>query len=259
MTFSPEINPLSTDPQPATVLGVQVHLLSDYLSWLKTRWQEKKGTHVVTLNTEMVMLARKNPQLASAIAQADLVIPDGAGVVLSLRLQGKKQQRCPGIELAASLIARIAQDRIERDIFFYGGVPGRAAAAAQMWRHQFPHLRIQSQHGYLSALEQTELCEKLSQHQPSLILVGLGVPRQELWIAQNRHLCPEATWIGVGGAFDIWGGAKTRAPAWFCDHNLEWLYRFYQEPSRWRRMLVLPLFAWASLTTRNRDYDHPPT
>lgn len=252
MTFSSQSNRLLR-PETATVLGVRVHLLEDYLSWLKTRWQQGEGTHVVTLNSEMVMLAKKHPELASAIAQANLVIPDGAGVVWSLRLQGKQQTRCPGIELAAKLISNIAQGIIYGDIFFYGGVPGRAEAAAQQWRDQYPNLPISTEHGYLSPEEQTTLRETLLQKQPRLILVGLGVPRQELWIAQNRHLCPKAIWIGIGGAFDIWGGAKTRAPAWFCEHNLEWLYRLYQEPSRWRRMLVLPLFAWQTLIHHNRS------
>lgn len=252
MTFSGEINSVSMTPKTATVLGIQVHLLSDYVRWLQTCWHLGQGVHVVTLNAEMVMLARKNRELASAIEQAELVIPDGAGVVLSLRLQGKQQERCPGIELAGYLIKSIAEKKTEREIFFYGGVPNRAEAAAQQWRDQYPNLSITTQHGYLSPEEQMQLCQQLSEQQPRLILVGLGVPRQELWIAKNRHLCPQAIWIGVGGAFDIWGGAKQRAPTWFCEHNLEWLYRLYQEPSRWRRMLVLPQFAWASLITRNR-------
>ncbi|AFZ45804.1 N-acetylmannosaminyltransferase [Halothece sp. PCC 7418] len=252
MSFSSPSHPLSTQPESAKVLGIPVHLLSDYLSWLEDRWQQGKGTHVVTLNAEMVMLARKNRKLAGAIAQADLIIPDGAGVVLSLSLQGKKQQRFPGIELAGALLKRIAQEKHSGTVFFYGGVPGRAEASAQFWQQQHPELTIHSQHGYLSEQETVNLTETLRQKQPQLILVGLGVPRQELWIAQHRHLCPQAIWIGVGGAFDIWGGAKSRAPAWFRNNNLEWLYRFYQEPSRWRRMLVLPLFAWAALIHRDR-------
>lgn len=237
--------------QIETVLGVQVHLLDDYLAWLERCYKEGTGTHVVTLNAEMVMLARKNPQLASAIAQADLVIPDGAGVVLALRLQGKKQQRYAGIELGADLMANLAKNGAAGEIFFYGGERDRAATAAQNWRDQYPQLSIHTQHGYLSAAEETELCEELQAKQPHLILVGLGVPRQEIWIAQHRHLCPHSIWIGIGGAFDIWAGAKPRAPQWFCQHNLEWLYRLYQEPSRWQRMLVLPQFAWTVLTKGN--------
>lgn len=252
MSFSSPRHSISATPEPDYVLGVPVHRLSDYLSWLEARWQQGTGAHVVTLNAEMVMLARKNRELACAIAQADLIIPDGAGVVLSLSLQGKKQQRFPGIELAGALLERMAQATSPGKIFFYGSLPRRAEEAARFWQQQYPELTVQAQHGYLSEAEAALLREQLSQQQPDLILVGLGVPRQELWIAQHRHLCPQAIWIGVGGAFDIWGGAKARAPAWFRNNNLEWLYRLYQEPSRWQRMLVLPLFAWAALTHRDR-------
>jgi N-acetylglucosaminyldiphosphoundecaprenol N-acetyl-beta-D-mannosaminyltransferase len=89
--------------------------------------------------------------------------------------------------------------------------------------------------------------DTLKDLQPRVIFVGLGVPRQELWIAQNRHLCPDSIWIGVGGSFDIWAGTKQRAPAWFCNNHLEWLYRLYQEPWRWRRMMALPQFAVKAL------------
>jgi len=252
MSFASASNDSLPRPESADILGFPVHLLSDYLSWIQTRWQHGQGAHIITLNPEMVMLAEQQPALASAIAQADLVIPDGIGVILSLRLQGKKQQRCPGIELAASLIKGTAQGITEGPIFFYGGVPGRAETAAQSWQQQYPQLSIDTQHGYLSPSEQTELSQQLREQQPRLILVGLGVPRQELWIARNRHLCPNAIWMGVGGTFDIWAGAKPRAPQWCRHYHLEWLYRLYQEPSRWRRMLLLPTFAWQTLLHRYR-------
>ena len=92
--------------------------------------------------------------------------------------------------------------------------------------------------------------QTLTQLQPQVIFVGLGVPRQELWIAEHRHLCPHSIWVGVGGSFDIWSGGKTRAPRWLANNNLEWLYRLYQEPWRWQRMLALPEFAFKSLIYR---------
>jgi N-acetylglucosaminyldiphosphoundecaprenol N-acetyl-beta-D-mannosaminyltransferase len=136
-------------------------------------------------------------------------------------------------------------------VFFYGGAPGVAATAAEFWLSQLPKLHIAGTHsGYHSPEEEEKLRQTLSQLQPQVIFVGLGVPRQELWIAQNRHLCPQAIWIGVGGSFDIWSGTKSRAPAWLGDNNLEWLYRLYQEPWRWRRMLALPEFAWKAVVYR---------
>jgi N-acetylglucosaminyldiphosphoundecaprenol N-acetyl-beta-D-mannosaminyltransferase len=238
-------------PEQFPVLGLPVHLLDDYVHWLAARLHQKLGSHVVTMNAEMVIQAEHDATLAGIIRKAELVIPDGAGVVLYLRLQGKRQRRCPGIELAESLLQQAGKMGESCPIFFYGGAPGVTEQAAKMWQQQLPELAIAGfQHGYLSPEAEQELKDSLKQKQPRLIFVGLGVPRQEFWIAQNRHLCPEATWIGVGGSFDIWAGVKSRAPRWLGDNHLEWLYRLYQEPWRWRRMRALPQFALKAITVR---------
>ncbi|MEC8095787.1 MAG: WecB/TagA/CpsF family glycosyltransferase, partial [Cyanobacteriota bacterium] len=90
---------------------------------------------------------------------------------------------------------------------------------------------------------------ELQQRKPDLVLVALGVPRQETW---SEQMCvgQQGLWMGVGGSFDVWAGIKRRAPAWMCRLQIEWLYRLIQEPSRWRRMLLLPAFAWAVLQDR---------
>ena len=232
-----------------SVLGLPIHVATDYPGYLLERLQQRMGTHVVTLNAEMTMQAERNETLATIIKAADLVIPDGAGIVLYLRLLLKQDvRRIPGIELAEALLHEIGQNSPDSTVFFYGGKPGTAAAAAQFWQGQIPNLNIVGTHsGYHSPEEEILLHSTLAKMQPQVIYVGLGVPRQELWIEQNRHLCPQATWVGVGGSFDIWSGAKTRAPAWLGDNNLEWLYRLYQEPWRWRRMLALPKFAFKAL------------
>ncbi|MCS7292621.1 MAG: WecB/TagA/CpsF family glycosyltransferase, partial [Gloeomargarita sp. SKYBB_i_bin120] len=102
-------------------------------------------------------------------------------------------------------------------------------------------------HGYFTPAEENALVDEITQKQPRLILVALGVPRQELWIYQHRRCCPQAVWVGVGGSFDIWAGVKKRAPRWVRRLYLEWAFRLYQEPWRWRRMLALPQFAWRVL------------
>ena len=233
------------------ILGIPVHLFGNYSSWLVSRLHQKRGSHVVTLNSEMVMQAEKNPALASIIEQAELVIPDGSGVILYLQIHGKQQKRCPGIELAESLLLHSGEDGKSYSIFLYGAQPGVAQKAAEVWQERVPSLAIAgTQHGYLKPEEEPEFLQTLKNLQPNIILVGLGVPRQELWIAQNRHLCPDAIWIGVGGSLDIWAGIKSRAPALLRENNLEWLYRLYQEPWRWKRMAVLPQFALRSVTHR---------
>lgn len=233
------------------VLGLPVDCMDDYLNYLLSRLEQGLGAHVVTLNAEMAMLAEQEVKLAQIIQQAELVVPDGAGIILYLRFKGKAQKRCPGIELAESLLREAANLGNNDSIFFYGGKPGVAMAAAASWQEKIGGLRMASQHGYLNPQEQKELVQTLKELQPRVIFVGLGVPRQEFWIAENRHICPHAIWIGVGGCFDIWAGVKKRAPAWFCDNHLEWLYRLYQEPWRWRRMLALPKFALKAVMAKS--------
>jgi len=239
-------------PQVFSVLGLPVHVMTNYSDWLLECLEKAQGVHVVTLNSEMSIQAERNQLLGDIIKNADLVIPDGSGVVLYLQLLlGEQVQRCPGIELAEQLLQKIGIEKTPSQVFFYGGAPGVAITAAESCKQQLPRLSIAGTHsGYHSPEEEEQLKQTLAKLQPELILVGLGVPRQELWIAKNRHLCPQSIWMGVGGSFDIWSGKKTRAPAWLANNNLEWLYRLYQEPWRWQRMLALPEFVVKSFAYR---------
>jgi N-acetylglucosaminyldiphosphoundecaprenol N-acetyl-beta-D-mannosaminyltransferase len=229
-----------------SVMGLPVHIGENYADWLLLRHRQGIGSLVITLNAEMAMQADRNPDLKRVIQQTDLVIPDGAGVVLYFRLKGHRIQRCPGIELAEAVLQALSP---EDSVFFYGAAPGVAEAAAHYWQQRSPQLKIAGiQHGFVTPEEQPAFQARLQAAQPTVILLALGVPRQELWMRDHQHLCPNAIWIGVGGSFDIWAGNKTRAPEWFCNNHLEWLYRLYQEPWRWRRMLALPKFAFRALT-----------
>ncbi|MGB7088204.1 MAG: WecB/TagA/CpsF family glycosyltransferase [Phormidesmis sp.] len=226
-------------------MGLPVHTSEDYVGWLRDRLAHQQSTHVVTLNAEMCMQAQTNQPLRHFIKDADLVVPDGSGIELYFRLvKGRSLQRYPGIELSADLLQRLDS---RYKVAFYGGKPAVVEAAADYWRQRSPQLNLAIvQHGYAKGIELNSFIHQLKEAQPGLIFVGLGVPRQEFWIAEHRHLCPNAVWIGVGGSYDIWSGTKERAPRWMCNAHLEWLYRLYQEPWRWRRMLALPHFAWAS-------------
>jgi N-acetylglucosaminyldiphosphoundecaprenol N-acetyl-beta-D-mannosaminyltransferase len=233
------------------ILGQPVHLAPDYIQWLVNRLEQGIGTHVVTMNGEIIMQANQQPELAKIIQQADLVTPDGAGVIFALKLHGIQQIRCAGIELGEALLRLASMPEHNYPVFLYGGKPEIVDRAARNWQTKLPNLKIVGvQHGYINAAEQAELDRQIAATQPKIILVALGVPRQELWIRDRFHLCPEAIWVGVGGSFDVWSGTKKRAPVVFQKLNLEWLYRFAQEPTRWRRMLSLPHFAILALRER---------
>jgi N-acetylglucosaminyldiphosphoundecaprenol N-acetyl-beta-D-mannosaminyltransferase len=233
------------------LLGVNLHLtlpeahLQSYAAWIEARISQGLGAQVVTCNPEMIVQAQRDPAFAQVLQEAELVIPDGIGVVWALRRQGIRVQRVPGIELAEALISKAAARGWR--LALVGGKPEVNRAAIQHWQARFSSLAIWGHHGYFSPAEEENLLLALQAFQPQLVWVGLGSPRQELWIARWRALLPQAIWMGVGGSFDIWAGQKRRAPRWWRDHHLEWLYRLYQEPWRWRRMLALPRFAWQVL------------
>jgi N-acetylglucosaminyldiphosphoundecaprenol N-acetyl-beta-D-mannosaminyltransferase len=240
------------------ILGQPINLSTDYWGWLVDRLDQGISTHVITMNAEMVMQANENSELAKILQQADLIAADGAGITIALKLHGIQQQRYSGIDLGEALF-RLAADRgAACPVAMYGGKPEILTKTVAFWQRELPELSIVVQaNGYIPESAQQELIAQLQQQQPKIILVALGIPRQEVWIDQNRHICPQAIWVGVGGSFDVWSGTKKRAPKVLQDLNLEWLYRLAQEPTRWRRMLVLPQFMWLAMNERLQGKGHP--
>ncbi len=234
--------------QTASVLGFTVHCggMAAYLDWLEAQISQARGAQIVTFNPEMAMLARQDASFETLLKAADLRTPDGAGVVLALRLRGVAVQRCPGIELAEAILERAAYR-----VLIVGGKPEITAAVQQHWQMRSPQLELKVHHGYVQAEAEVVIANLLQTWQPQVVLVGMGSPRQEQWIASHQALCPAAVWMGIGGSVDIWSGVKQRAPRWLRAIHCEWLYRLYQEPWRWRRMLVLPQFAWLVLWSRS--------
>ncbi|MEB3266746.1 MAG: WecB/TagA/CpsF family glycosyltransferase [Cyanobacteriota bacterium] len=229
-----------TGPHRTHVLGLPVDVAPDLLAEA-IALHDRDGGQIVTINAEMTMAGLEDPALGAAIRAAELVIPDGAGVVWALARQGIQVARCPGIELARALLTHAA--RMGWRVALVGASPAVMAELCQRLRREMPDLQVVlAEHGYQSAEAWPALEQRLRDLRPDLVLAALGVPRQELWIqAQPRPL--GGLWMGVGGSFDVWSGAKKRAPGWMGALNVEWLYRLIQEPRRWRRMLALPAFA----------------
>lgn len=230
-----------SDGRRCTVLGVQVHACRNALA-KALDLHDQGGGQIVTLNAEMTMAARAQESLGAVIASAELVIPDGAGVVWALARQGVSVRRMPGIELAHGLLRYAAEHRWR--VALVGASPSVMERLTSRLAISMAGLDlILAVHGYQDLQGWPGVERRLRDLRPDLVLVALGVPRQELWIARVRQ-GSGGLWMGVGGSFDVWSGTKQRAPAWMARLNIEWLYRLAQEPSRWRRMLVLPRFAW---------------
>ena len=132
------------------VLDLPVHLSDNYENWIIHRLDQGLSTHIVTMNSEMVMMTKKNPDLTQIIQKADLVVPDGSGIILYLWRRGEKQKRVAGIELASSLVQKLGERGSNCPICFYGGAPGVSEKAAQAWQKKVPNINITYNHGYLS-------------------------------------------------------------------------------------------------------------
>ena len=244
----PHLTPLmastATEPLRTRVLGVPVSVCPDVFEAALALWQ-RSGGQIVTLNAEMTMAAKADPALGAAIAAAALVIPDGAGVVWALGRQGYRVRRSPGIELARDLLTHAASHGWR--VALVGASPVVMEQLTTRLRQELPGLKlVLHAHGYQPAEAWPGLEQQLLAARPDLVLAALGVPRQETWIQQLPGRSG-GLWMGVGGSFDVWAGVKKRAPAWMGALQIEWLYRLIQEPSRWRRMLSLPKFAWEVL------------
>lgn len=212
-----------------------------------------KPHHIVTLNAEMAYRALHDPEFRNIINRAGLVTPDGAGIVWAAHMLGSPvPERVAGIDLVQALAVRAAKEGWR--LFLYGGAPGVAEEAARRLKKRYPGLNILgTSHGYLSPKEEEELLQNLRKTPPDVLLVALGSPKQEYWIA--RHLAelgiPVA--IGVGGSLDVLAGRTKRAPRFMQRLGLEWLYRVMREPRRVKRILALPKFMIAVLAEARKE------
>ncbi len=207
----------------------------------------RRTRQVVTLNPEMVMAARRRPDLAAILARADLVTPDGVGVVWAARRLGRSLPgRVAGIDLVEALLAAGAEAGWR--FYFLGAAPGVAEEAARAAAERYPGLRVVgTHHGYFAASEAERVAREVSAAGADVLLVALGSPAQEEFIAPRREHLGAGVAIGVGGTLDVLAGRARRAPAWLRRVGLEWLYRIVRDPRRWGRALALPAFALAVL------------
>ena len=196
--------------------------------------------YAVTPNPEIVWMARRQPQLMEALNHADLVVPDGIGIVYAARILGKPlPSRVPGIELAAGLMQQMA--RTGGTVFLLGAKPGVAERAAEKLCEQYPGLAVVgTENGYF--LEDEPVIERINSCKPQLLFVCLGFPRQEIWMAEHRNQIEAGLMLGLGGSLDVFAGDVKRAPESWRRLNLEWFYRLVHQPSRIGRMLKLPFF-----------------
>jgi N-acetylglucosaminyldiphosphoundecaprenol N-acetyl-beta-D-mannosaminyltransferase len=203
---------------------------------------------IVTINPEMIETARKNPDFSALLGDAELVVPDGIGVEIGLKILGHKIKRIPGIELGKALIIKFSKEN--RSIAMVGAKPEVIDLAIKNLKNEVENLNVVYSHdGYFS--DDELILSDLVNANPDLVLVALGSPKQEFFINSLKKRLPNATMIGLGGSFDVWAGVVTRAPKIYQKLGLEWLYRTIKEPQRFKRIFpTLPLFVMRVLKER---------
>ncbi len=202
----------------------------------------EKPMHVITINPEMLTKSYKDEELSNIIKNADLVVPDGIGVVMGLKMIGVKTNRIPGIELAHGILEMAQMTSLT--VALIGADEDTIQKTKAELLKQFPELNIIYVHnGYFNNEEEQIIIKELQNLQPDIILAGLGFPKQEKFLTNFKNFEKRTIMIGVGGSFDVWAKKVKRAPMIFQKLNLEWFYRLLCQPSRFSRMFpAIPLF-----------------
>lgn len=232
-----------------TILGVTVdtYSMSETVEIIRHAVQDQTSLRVVTANPEMIYASQYDQGLKQVINSADVITPDGIGVVWAASQLGiQVQERVTGIDLLQALFP--SADAEKWRVYFLGGKPGVAEQAAAKVSKDYPGIECRSGHGYFSPEEEPIVLNEIRQFHPDVLLVGLGAPRQEFWLAEHSRLA--CVGIGVGGSFDSLAGIVRRAPKQIQELHLEWLYRLWKEPWRWKRQTVLPRFLFKVLLQR---------
>lgn len=195
---------------------------------------------VITINPEMIENASQNHDFAEIINSAELVIPDGIGVEIGLKILGYNVRRIAGIEFSHRMIEECAKN--SQSVALVGAKPQIVEKAKENLEKEISGLYVTYAHdGYFSNDE--EIINELKIRQPRLVLCALGSPKQEEFIIKAKQVLPNALFVGVGGSFDVWSGVVERAPEIYQKLGLEWLYRTVKEPKRFKRIFpTLPLF-----------------
>jgi N-acetylglucosaminyldiphosphoundecaprenol N-acetyl-beta-D-mannosaminyltransferase len=240
--------------QRIDVQGVKIDnvTLDEALDRVLSMMDENRPHKIYTPNSEIIMQAYRNSNLRNILNNGDLLVADGAGVVLASKiLKRKLKEKVSGIDL----VVRLLKNTSKRKTSFYilGGKPGVAEKALVNILSDYPNADIVGyHHGYFSDNEIPVIIDDINSKKAEILLVGLGAPKQEIWIHEHAHKLNCKVLMGIGGAIDVFAGTASLAPEFMRKAGLEWLYRLIKEPSRYKRMLDLPRFMALTIKTRFR-------
>jgi len=227
-----------------TLFGVTISKLNmeQTVEYLTSAIESGTPHQVITANPIMMMEGLRNEKYREVLKQAELVVPDGAGLVWAARYAGNPvAERVAGYDLLHRLLER--GQRFGWKVYLLGAAPDVVRDAAERLRQLYPGIRIAGyRDGFFTDDQDEEIVREIAGLKPDLLFVANSLHRQEPWIGQYKRRLRVPVMMGVGGSFDIIAGRLKRAPLLFQKLRLEWLFRLLQEPSRYKRMLDLPKF-----------------
>jgi exopolysaccharide biosynthesis WecB/TagA/CpsF family protein len=208
------------------------------------------GKHTVSfLNAHCINLAVNNSIYRWALSKSSVILPDGSGMSLAAKLNGNSiMQNLNGTDLFPSIVLGAAERNLK--VFFFGSQPDVANQAALRAKTISPDLIVAgTRHGFYQSHEEAQIIEEINASGADILLVALGVPQQEIWIARNRHRLNARVVFGVGAQFDFWSGRISRAPLLLRKTGLEWTWRLAMEPKRLFKRYIIgnPIFVWRAV------------
>ena len=234
------------------IMGLQFDniTMEEALDAAKALLQGEHAARVVTPNAEIAYEALHDENMRTLLNSAELMLPDGAGVVLASKiLKTPLKQKVAGVDFADGLLGVL--ETTGQSLYLLGSKPGIGELAAQKMMQKHPKLRIAGiADGYFQ--DEAPVIDKINASGADVLFVCLGAPKQEQFMARHQKALHVKLMAGLGGTLDSFAGTVKRAPRWMIRLNLEWLYRLIKEPKRFKRMLRLPKYLWAVVCKRIR-------
>lgn len=232
------------------ILGVKIDRITpeEAIDQVRDYLYSSRPHYLVTPNPEIIMAAQKDKDYQEILNGASLALADGFGLKLAARyLKRPLKKRITGVDFVWR-IAKLAQEE-DACLYLFGAGEGVAQKAAERLQKKYPHLRISAESGFRNKnrISDQEIVQDINRTQPKILLVALGFPKQEKWIAQNLpRLNSVRVTMGVGGAFDFIAGRIPRAPKLMRKLGLEWIFRLLVQPWRFNRIITATIkFSWA--------------
>lgn len=221
--------------------------MDDTLALMERFIADRTPRHIVTADASMIVTYNEDKDFADIVDRADLVTPDGAGILWASRHLGQPvTAKVSGVDLAARACA-LSQEKNWR-IFFFGAAPGVAEEARARIQARYPGaLIVGHRDGYYKPEQEAQVVEEIRAARPDILLVAMGIPRQEKFIARHKAALGVPILIGVGGTLDVFSGTVKRAPVWMQKSGTEWLYRLASNPKKISKVAMLPRFALMTL------------